>query len=208
MCIICILNSSLSDNFVWPYYVSLCRQCGTERHFFFFRVLPKSMHPSTGPQGWHIASPEHPCCRVYGTWVCTEALHSLWCRAGCASRVSLLSVPRRGWLLSALCQQGLSLLRQGAETQVSAWDNQIWSVESCWLRRQPSSRVGFWLQTGAQTDEWDSRCNLSCHFFKVLLEVQHPAQAHAMVLWRLLKQHALVIDNTSSSRVVSLLLRW
>ena len=42
-----------------------------------------------------------------------EALHSLSCRAGCASRVSLLSVPRRGWLISVLGQQGLSLLRQG-----------------------------------------------------------------------------------------------
>ena len=33
------------------------------------------------------------------------ALRSLSCRAGCASHVSLLSVPRRGWLLSALGQQ-------------------------------------------------------------------------------------------------------
>ena len=41
-----------------------------------------------------------------------EALHSLLCRAGCDIRVSLLSVPRRGWLLSALGRQGLSLLRQ------------------------------------------------------------------------------------------------
>ena len=80
-------------------------------------TLPQSMHPSTGPQGWHLASPEPPCYRVYGTWVCVEALHSLWCRVGCASRVSLHSVPRPGWLLSALGQQGLSLLRQGAETQ-------------------------------------------------------------------------------------------
>ena len=46
-----------------------------------------------------------------------EALRSLWCRVGCASRVSLLSVPMRGWLLSALGQQGLSLLRQGDETR-------------------------------------------------------------------------------------------
>ena len=46
-----------------------------------------------------------------------EGLHSLSCRAGGASRVSLLSVPRRGWLLSALGRQGLSLLRQGAATQ-------------------------------------------------------------------------------------------
>ena len=34
------------------------------------------------------------------------AVHSLWCRAGCASPVSLHSVPRRGWLLSALGRQG------------------------------------------------------------------------------------------------------
>ena len=67
------------------------------------------MRPSTGPRGWHLASPKPPCCRVYGTWVCMEALHSLWCRVGCASRVSLLSVSRRGWLLSALGQQGLSI---------------------------------------------------------------------------------------------------
>ena len=31
-----------------------------------------------------------------------EALRSLSCRAGCSSRVSLLSVPMQGWLLSAL----------------------------------------------------------------------------------------------------------
>ena len=46
--------------------------------------------------------------------------HFIVCRAGCASRVSLISLPRRGWLLSALGQPGLSLLRQGAETHVSA----------------------------------------------------------------------------------------
>ena len=111
-------------------------------------TLPQSMHPSTGPQGWHLASPEPLCCRVYGTWVCMGALRSLSCRAGCASRVSLLSVPRRGWLLSALGRQGLSLLRQEAETQESAWVNQIWYAESCWLRRQPSSRVGFCSRQG------------------------------------------------------------
>ena len=94
-------------------------------------TLPQSMHPSAGPQGWHLASPEPPCCRVYGTWVCMGALRSLSYRAGCASRVSLLSVPRRGWLLSALGQQGLSLLRQGAETQESAWDNHIWRAVDC-----------------------------------------------------------------------------
>ena len=111
-------------------------------------TLPQSMHPSTGPPGWHLASPEPPCYMVYGTWVCMEALHSLWCRVGCASRVSLLSVPMRGGLLSAFGQQGLSLLIQGAETQESAKDNQIWSAESCWLRRQPSSRVGFCSRQG------------------------------------------------------------
>ena len=61
-------------------------------------MLPQSMHPSNCPQGWRIASPEHPSCKVGGTWVCMEALHTLWCRAGCASRVPLLSVPGRGWL--------------------------------------------------------------------------------------------------------------
>ena len=35
------------------------------------------------------------------------ALHSLRCRAVCASPVSLLSVPMRGWLLSSLGRQGL-----------------------------------------------------------------------------------------------------
>ena len=106
------------------------------------------MHPSTGPQGWHLASHEPPCCRVYGTRVCTGALRSLSCFAGCASHVSLLSMPRRGRLLSALGQQGLSLLRQGAETQESAWDNQIWTADSCCLRHQPSSRVGFCSRQG------------------------------------------------------------
>ena len=47
-------------------------------------TLPQYMHPSTGSQGWHLASPEPPWCRVYGTWVCTEALHSLSCGAGCS----------------------------------------------------------------------------------------------------------------------------
>ena len=79
-----------------------------------------------------------------------EALHSLWCRVGCASRVSLLSMPRRGWLLSALGQQGLSLLRQGAETRESAKDNQIWSAESCLFETSTFFTCGLLLQTGAQ----------------------------------------------------------
>ena len=83
------------------------------------RPTPQIMHPWTGPRGWHLASPEPPSCKVYGTSVCMEALHSSSCRAGRASRVSLLSMPRRGWLLSALGRQGPSLLRQGAETQES-----------------------------------------------------------------------------------------
>ena len=84
-------------------------------------MLPLSTHPSTGPQEWHLASPEPHCCRVYWTWVCMGALRSLSCRAGCASRVSsLLSVQIRGWLLSALGRKGISLLRQGAETRESA----------------------------------------------------------------------------------------
>ena len=36
---------------------------------------------------------------------------------------------------------------------------------------------------------------VTCHFFKVLLEVQHPVQAHAKILWSLLKHQALVIDK-------------
>ena len=90
------------------------------------------------------------------------------------------------------------------------------------LRRQPSSRVGccsrqgdsIQLQgipglvcrsavfcrgspgcTSKTTDECDSGCNFSCHFVKVLLEVQHPVQAHAKVLWSLLKHQAFVIDK-------------
>ena len=40
-----------------------------------------------------------------------EELHSLWCRAGCASRVSLLSVPRRGMLFLVL---GAVLVKTGS----------------------------------------------------------------------------------------------
>ena len=40
-----------------------------------------------------------------------------------------------------------------------------------------------------------NRCDLSCHIFKVLLEVQHPVQAHAKVLWSLLKHQALAIGK-------------
>ena len=36
---------------------------------------------------------------------------------------------------------------------------------------------------------------LSCYFFKVLLEVQHPVPAHAKVLWSLLKHQAFVVDK-------------
>ena len=45
------------------------------------------------------------------------------------------------------------------------------------------------------TDECDSGCNFSCHFFNVLLEVQHPVQEHAKVLWSLLKHQAFVVDK-------------
>ena len=44
-----------------------------------------------------------------------EALHSSWCGAGRACYVSLLSVPVRGWRLSALDGQRQSLPRPGAE---------------------------------------------------------------------------------------------
>ena len=42
-------------------------------------TLPQSMHPSTGPQGCHLVSPEPPCCRVYGTWVCIAKRHFIRC---------------------------------------------------------------------------------------------------------------------------------
>ena len=40
-----------------------------------------------------------------------------------------------------------------------------------------------------------TRCNLSCYFFKVLREFQHPVQAHTNVLWSLLKHQAFVVDK-------------
>ena len=138
-------------------------------------MLPQSTHPSTGPQGWHLASPEPTCCRVYGTWVCMGALRSLSCRAGCASRLSLPSVPRQGWLLSALGRQGLSLLRQGDGPQraVDCDVNlpHVWAsapdrgtVFSCreykGLRGDPQcfgrGSPGY---TSKTTDDWESRCN-------------------------------------------------
>ena len=153
-------------------------------------TLPQSMPPSTDPQGWHLASTEPPCCKVYWTWVCKEVRHPRWCRACCSSRVSLLPVPRRGWLLFALGRQVLSLLRQGAETQVSGWDNPIWFVESFWLRHQQYSAAGNTKAcveirsvlaeaphvVPARRPMSDSLyiCDISCHLFKVLLEVQNP----------------------------------
>ena len=124
-----------------------CTRVGPDVSQSYFHVAASqaSFHRSS----WMtLASPEVPCCKVYDTWVCMEALHSVACRAGCAIRVSLPSMPRRGWLLSALGQQGLSLLRQWARAQETAWDNQIWSAVRCWLRRQPSSRVGFCSRQG------------------------------------------------------------
>ena len=49
--------------------------------------------------------------------------------------------------------------------------------------------------TSKTTDACASRCNLSCHFFKVLFEVQHPVQAHANELWSLLKHQVFAIDK-------------
>ena len=76
-----------------------------------------------------------------------RAINLLWCRAGCASRVSLLSGPRRGWLLSILRHEGLSLLRQGAGAQESAGDNQLWStsgtlIDSIHGQRNPHPKRG------------------------------------------------------------------
>ena len=47
--------------------------------------------------------------------------------------------------------------------------------------------------TSKTSDECDSRCNLSRYFFKALLEVRHPVQPHAKVLWGLLKHQAFVV---------------
>ena len=41
-------------------------------------TLPQSMHPSTGPQGWHLASPEPPCWRF--TWLESAWRHFILCR--------------------------------------------------------------------------------------------------------------------------------
>ena len=49
--------------------------------------------------------------------------------------------------------------------------------------------------TSETTDGRDSIRDLACHFFKVLLEVQHLVQAHTKVLWSLLKHQALVVDK-------------
>ena len=81
------------------------------------------------------------------------------------------------------------LLQTGA--QYSAAGNSLCGDPQCFGRGSP----GF---TSKTTDECDSGCNFSCHFFKVLLEVQHPVQAvqaHAKVLWSLLKHQAFVIDK-------------
>ena len=69
-----------------------CTQVGTDASHSCFHIATCIILPVLG--GWHLASPESPCSKVYGTWVRMEALHYLWCRAGCASRVSLLSVPK------------------------------------------------------------------------------------------------------------------
>ena len=91
-------------------------------------TLPQSMHPSTGPRGWHLAYHEPSCCKVNGTWFCVKALHYSWGRTGCASHVPLLSLPGEGGCFTPYTGKGYSLLRQGAETLESA--------ESC-LCRQP-----------------------------------------------------------------------
>ena len=102
-----------------------------------------------------------------------EALHSVWCRAGCASRVSLLSVPKRGLLL-----QTEAHFSDAENTRVSV-EMRIFLAEA--LQVVPARR---------RMSE-----TLACHLFNVLLEVQHPVQAHAKVRWSLLKHQAFVIDK-------------
>ena len=41
----------------------------------------------------------------------------------------------------------------------------------------------------------ETRCDLACIFFNVLLEVHHPVQVDANVLWSLLKHQSFVIDK-------------
>ena len=78
--------------------------------------------------------------------------------------------------------------RQGHSIQVQGIPGLVWRSAVFW-QRLPR------LYTSKTTDECDSGCNFSCHFFKVLLEVQHPDQAHAKVLWSLLKHQAFVSDK-------------
>ena len=134
---------------------------GQFSNFVFFQMGPGPTHPLPN-YFWifgifltlqsPLASPEPPCCKLYATWVCMEALISMSCRAGCASRVSLLSVPRRGWLLCALVRQGLSLLtcsdremKHGCRLETARYD-----------RREPLIATstfftyGLLPQTGAQ----------------------------------------------------------
>ena len=77
--------------------------------------------------------------------------------------------------------------RQGHSIQLQGIPGLVWNPQ-CFGIGSPGC-------TSKTTDECDSGCNFSCHFFKVLLEVQHPVQAHAKVLWSLLKYQAFVIDK-------------
>ena len=78
-----------------------------------------------------------------------EGLRSLLCRAGCASRVSLLSVPRRGWLLSALG-------RQAIPANTVSWNTGVGLTQPYMVRRElliarsTFFTCGLLLQTGAQ----------------------------------------------------------
>ena len=83
---VCLGSSSVFDSVLLPWRLLLGPICGGVLGWVRMlptpaSMLPQSTHPSIGPQGWHLASPEPPCCRVYGTWVCMGALRSLSCRA-------------------------------------------------------------------------------------------------------------------------------
>ena len=127
-----------------------------------------------------------------------EALQYLSCSAGCASRVSLLSAPRGGWLLFALGRQGLSLLRQEAEHRCRlettrygpqrAVDCDVNHIHVCdsapdrdtvfscgeYLAGVEIRSVLAEVPQVVPARRRISGCNLSCHVFKLLLEVQHP----------------------------------
>ena len=71
---VCLGSSSVFDSVLLPWRLLLGLICHCGGVLGWVRMLPtpasmlpQSMHPSSGPQWWHLASPEPPCCRVYGT---------------------------------------------------------------------------------------------------------------------------------------------